>query len=353
MAASAHRVLYIDDDPGMGRLVQKALTRRGYEVELAGDAESGLRRIDEDGIHVVALDHFLPTGTGIDVLAALRGRPGAPPVVYVTASSETTVAVQALKAGAVDYVPKTIEVEFIELLVSAIDQAIETARLRRAKEQAEQEVREARDRAEALLAEVNHRVANSLAMVSAMVRLQSNAIEDKECRAALAETQARILAIAGVHRRLYTSADVRVVAIDEYLHGLIEDIGASMRQAGHTSQLTLATDHLILPTDRAVPIGVMVAELVTNAFKYAYGSDGAGEVRVRLRVDAEAGTAELSVEDDGIGWTGEGKAVGSGLGSRIVRSMAGSINGALEWRPRPRGTCVAVTFPLPEAIPAE
>jgi len=348
MPTSARRVLYIDDDPGMARLVQKALTRRGYEVELAADAESGLRLIDDGDIHVVALDHHLPTGTGLDVLHALKSRPSPPPVVYVTASMETTVAVQALKAGAMDYVPKTVEMEFIELLDSAIDQAIENARLRRAKELAERETREARDRAEALLAEVNHRVANSLAMVSSMVRLQSNAIEDKAGRAALAETQARILAVAGVHRRLYNSVDVRYVAMDDYLRGLIADLGSSMRQAGHHSQLTIRTEPISLPTDRAVSVGVLVTELVTNAFKYAYPEEAQGEIRVAFTRHG-ADNAQIRVEDDGIGWRGEGEIKGSGLGSRIVGSMAASLAGQIVWEQRPRGTAAVVTFPLPPA----
>lgn len=347
MPSSIRRVLYIDDDPGMARLVQKALTRRGYEVLLAGDAADGLRLVEENDVHVVALDHFLPTGTGLDVLAALRQKADAPPVVYVTASAETTVAVQALKAGAIDYVPKTIEIEFIELLTSAIDQAIETARLRRAKERAEQEVREARDRAEALLSEVNHRVANSLAMVVSLVRLQSNTIEDKACRAALAETQARIMAIAGVHRRLYTSSDVRFVALDEYLLGLADDLRSSMRQAGSFSQLQLEAQPLTVPTDRAVAIGVLVTELVTNAFKYAYPDGQNGEVRVSLRTEADNHAAELAVEDDGVGWDGTGGAKGTGLGTRIVRSMVGVLGGELQWLPRVGGTSISVRFPLP------
>lgn len=346
---ASRRVLYIDDDPGMARFVQKSLSRRGYDVLLASDAEEGLQLVETHDIHVVALDHFLPSGTGLDVLARLRERPGAPPAVYVTASSETTVAVRALKAGAVDYVPKTIEVEFIELLVSALDQAIETARLRRAKERAEQEVREARDRAEALLAEVNHRVANSLAMVSSFVRLQANSIEDATCRAALAETQARIMAIAGVHRRLYTSSDVRFVAVDEYLQGLVEDLRASFRQAGRLSHLHLTTEPLLLPTDRAVAVGVLVTELVTNAFKYAYPEHTSGEVRVALSRRPEGAAVDLSVEDDGIGWDGRGPVKGTGLGSRIARAMAGTLGGELIWRRREPGTSVSIGFPLPQA----
>jgi len=338
------RVLYIDDDPGLVRLVQRALGRRGYEVEHAIDAETGLSRLERGGIDVIALDHYLPTGTGLDVLALLAGHEAPPPVVYVTGSAETRVAVDALKAGAADYVAKTLADEFLELLGSAIDQAMEKARLQRAKVQAEREVREARDRAEIMLGEVNHRVANSLALVAALVGMQANALSDSAAKLALSETQARISAIAGVHKRLYTSDDVRTVEVADYMRGLVEDLDRSMKAAGHLSMIRLDVDQFSVATDKVVSLGVIVTELVTNAFKYAYPGEQSGEVRVSLRREGE-NSAFLAVEDDGVGWTGEGQVKGSGLGSRIVKAMAANLGSMVRYRAQ-RGTRVSVDFTL-------
>lgn len=91
-----------------------------------------------------------------------------------------------------------------------------------------------------------------------------------------------------------------------------------------------------MPTDRAVSLGVIVTELVTNAFKYAYGETG-GEVRVGFtRLDGE--NAVLFVEDDGIGWRGEGPVRGTGLGSKIISAMAGSLDTKLDYAARAIGT---------------
>ena len=125
----------------------------------------------------------------------------------------------------------------------------------------------ARDRAEAMLREVNHRVGNSLQLVSSFMSLQLRHLADEGARAALRESQARIEAVAHVHRRLYTSEDMTSVAMDEYLEGLIAELGKSVAPGAGSPTLTLKAAPLAVSTDQAVSIGVIVAELVTNAVK--------------------------------------------------------------------------------------
>ena len=341
--AMPHRpltVLYIDDDAALGRLVQRILARKGYVVEHVADAEAGLARIAQGGIDAVILDHDLGTSSGLEVLARLAGSEGAPPVVYVTASSELAIAVQALKAGAVDYVVKTIGEDFEILLTAALEQSVERARLMRAKEEAEREVRAARDRAIVLLAEVNHRVANSLALVSSLVRMQASSVQDAGARAALAETQARITAIGNLHRSLYTSDDVRTVDLAAYLETLVRELGHSMSAAGRTPDIRFEAVPIQMKTDKAVSIGMIVTELVTNAIKYAY-PEGAGEIRVSLSRDPDGATL-LAVADDGVGWSGQGPATGTGLGGKIVGAMARSLGTTIAYAQQPHGTRVTI-----------
>ncbi|MET0598036.1 MAG: histidine kinase dimerization/phosphoacceptor domain -containing protein [Mesorhizobium sp.] len=335
-------ILYVDDDVGLARLVGKAAGRRGLALTHVSTAEEGLALLRTSHVDLVALDHHLPTGTGLDFLAAIAELEARPPVVYVTGSEDLSVAVNALKAGAVDYVTKTVSADFVELLFNAVDQAVERGRLAREKARVEREVREARDRAEMLLREVNHRVANSLSMVASLIRLQASVIDDAKAINALAETEARIAAIAGVHRRLYASPQIGVVEIDDYLDGLLKDLETSMNTAGHRALIRLDVDRINVNTDRAVSLGVVVTELVTNAFKYAYGS-GVGEVRVRLARTGDA-TARLEVEDDGIGWRGEGPPQGTGLGSKIVKAMAMNIGSDLRYAEMPKGTRAVLEF---------
>ncbi|MEO6396647.1 MAG: CHASE3 domain-containing protein [Devosia sp.] len=198
-----------------------------------------------------------------------------------------------------------------------------------------------RDKAEILLSEVNHRLANSLALVASLVSMQAKSLEDPAAKAALGEAHDRILAISLVHRRLYGSRDVRAVTLDEYLAALLEQLKASLHGDGQAS-IKHSLDPVTLPTDTAINLGVVVTEWVTNAFKYAY-PNGSGEVRVRLARLPE-GRVELAVEDDGVGHP-EGEAVkGTGLGTRIVRAMAASMRADVEYSARHPGFSARYVF---------
>jgi two-component sensor histidine kinase len=157
----------------------------------------------------------------------------------------------------------------------------------------------------------------------------------------LKETEARILAVAAVHKRLYTSDSARFVDLQEYLSSVLDNVEASMRGQGYVSSLRYELEPIRLKTDSSINVGVIVTELVTNAFKYAY-PDKPGEVRVRLR-RLPNDKAELSVEDDGVGRL-DGKAKGTGLGTRIVTAMAHSIGGEVEYLSARSGTVARLAF---------
>jgi two-component sensor histidine kinase len=200
----------------------------------------------------------------------------------------------------------------------------------------------ARDRAEVLLSEVNHRVANSLALVSGLVNLQAKAVGDQLAKDILAETQERIFAISLVHKRLYVSTDVSSVALEEYLTGLLDHIRTSMRSQYHGVTLSFEIEPTELDTDATINLGVVVTELVTNAYKYAY-PDGIGEIRVSLHKLADE-RAELVVEDDGVGRHDDAPAKGTGVGSRIVNAMCGSLDAQIEYRDLRPGTAAHLIF---------
>lgn len=233
---------------------------------------------------------------------------------------------------------------FVGSLRQAQDEiSLANASLERRVRERTAELTTARDLAEVLLAEVNHRVANSLALVASMVGLQARATTSAETKAALQETQARISAVSVVHKKLYTSGNVQSVALAEYLPSLLVQLEASMQASGHQSFLKPDIAALSLPTDKSVSLGIIAAEWVTNAFKYAY-PNGKGEIRVTLTRDA-GGTAELRVEDDGIGRAADQAPQGTGLGTKLVTALASSLGGRVEYAKGQPGTSARLFLP--------
>lgn len=325
----APRILYIDDDEGLRRLVSRALERRGFQVDCAFGGREGVEMAGRTRYDLIAVDHYMPGQDGLTTLQQIRKLPEPPPVIYVTGSEESRVAVAALKAGAIDYVVKTVGEEFFDLLARAIEQGIRRVRMQAEKERAETQLRESNERLEAMLHEVNHRVANSLQLVSAFVYMQARNAGNEETRAALGDTQRRIAAIAQVHRRLYTGDSVNRVDMAEYLGSLLNDLEETWSTPEGPRSLSLVAEPIELATDKAVAVGLIVNELVSNACKYAYAADAGGEVRVALR--AEGDKFLLKVEDDGCGMPADGAVKGTGLGTKLINAMAATLKSAVDY----------------------
>ena len=256
MPPQAIRVLYIDDDPGIRRLVQRRLQANGIQVALAAGAEEALGAAPMGAEHfdAVALDHYMPGRDGLDMLAELRAGEDAPPVIFVTAAEEPRIAIAALKEGAEDYVLKDVQGAFLDLLGPTLLQAVERARMRREKEAAEREVRESRDRLERLAAqqeillrEVNHRVANSLQLISSLIELQARRVGEDGAREMLKQAAQRVEAVALVHRRLYTSQNVEVVDMDQYLVGMIDEFRRAVATDGEGRAIELSAEPVRIP----------------------------------------------------------------------------------------------------------
>ncbi|MDE2378577.1 histidine kinase dimerization/phosphoacceptor domain -containing protein [Bradyrhizobium sp.] len=347
MTMSAPTLLYIDDDGALARLVERGLTRRGFNVVHAASGEDGLRRLREGGIDVVALDQYMPGLDGLETLEQIMAIPDAPPVVFVTASQDSSIAVTALKAGAADYLVKDLQGEFVPLLHVAAEGALRQAELQKAREEAEAEVHASRDRyaalaaeRELLLREVNHRVGNSLQIIASLLHLQASSAAQEEVKAALTNAMGRVAAVAQVHRRLYTSQDLKSVNLQQYLDALIEDLRRSA-EGNRMSRLTLQAEPIEIDPDRAVAIGIIANELVMNAVKYAY-PDGAGPIHVELA--ARSDDLVLSIADEGVGDKARADPRSTGMGQRIVAAMASKLDGCVERDLAHAGTRIVLRF---------
>ncbi len=351
MATEPIHLLYIDDDPGLRVLVGRFCARIGGRITTASGWTDGAAFARAGGIDAIALDHYMPGRDGLDVLPELLAAPDAPPVIYVTAAEEPQIAVDALKAGAADYVVKDTAGNFLELMASAVRQSIARRTLLHAKDEAERQARDSHARLELLasqqallLREMNHRIANSLQLITSLLGIQARKSGDATVREALLQASERVEAVAKVHGRLYNSADVTAVQMDDYLGGLLGEMErAAIETGGRRIVLDVAPARL--PTDKAVSLGLLVSELVTNALKYAYPDGPAGPVRVRFGPSPDAPGWILRVEDDGVGFSEDAGPRGTGLGTMIIGAMARNMDATVDRVTGPAGTRVAIRIP--------
>ena len=208
----------------------------------------------------------------------------------------------------------------------------EKRELEKAKSALEAQVRQK----ELLLKEVNHRVKNSLQIVSSILDLQVSDVKGSDAADAMRNAAARVLAIAAVHERLYTGDDPTVVRLDTFLGDLCQDIG---RAYGCADGIETNLERVDVPTDMAVPLALIVNELVTNVVKHVGPPCG-----VALRGEA-GGELKLTITDKGKGPVQE--QCRPGLGTRIVDGLTSELGARMEARQDLSGYTVELLMPLP------
>jgi two-component sensor histidine kinase len=241
--------------------------------------------------------------------------------------------------------------EMKEAVLNILDDlAIEKSRLEATQREvirSEQAVRASLREKETLLKEVHHRVKNNLQVISSLLNLQSRYVMDEASRTLLEESQDRVHSIALVHETLYQSGDLARIEFSEYLQSLIAHLTDTWQgSAAAGIQISVEATGVRLPVDVAIPCGLIVNELVTNALKHAFPHGSSGSVAVR--VESKAPEIRLRVSDDGIGLPPNvdvGKA--GSLGLELVTALARQLHARVDVSRQP-GTTFDLRFEVAE-----
>ncbi|MDL2351428.1 MAG: histidine kinase dimerization/phosphoacceptor domain -containing protein [Pseudomonadota bacterium] len=204
-------------------------------------------------------------------------------------------------------------------------------------------LRKALDDKDIMVREIDHRVRNSLSIVSSFLSMQGGSTQSLDVKQALTVAATRIQAVARIHERLYQGARVGIVQFDEYLGQICSDLRASLAREGVTLQLD--TVPVQIAVDHAVPLGLITNELVTNAFKHCKGND----VTIRVSLAPAPDGFMLIVSDDGAGMPEDFvDGTGHGLGMKVVKRLADQVGGKIKMPAT--GEAAKFEVPIPSKI---
>ncbi|HEY0931823.1 MAG TPA: histidine kinase dimerization/phosphoacceptor domain -containing protein [Gemmatimonas sp.] len=212
---------------------------------------------------------------------------------------------------------------------------------------ADQRLRDSLREKEILLREIHHRVKNNLAVISSLLYMQSTRVADPETIAVLEESQRRVRSMALVHETLYRSGNLSSVEFAEYAASLCEEVRHSQRIPGQSIEFDLALAPITMAVDLAVPCGLILNELVTNAMKHAFPEGRPGLIHLTL-ANQEPGWCEMTVADDGVG-ANLGGSDRHSLGLTLVESLTRQIDGEFQLTQGLPGTVARLRIPIPHA----
>ncbi len=201
---------------------------------------------------------------------------------------------------------------------------------------------------EVLLQEVHHRVKNNLQVISSLINMQIRQLGEGASRDALEECQTRVQAIALIHEKLYQSQDYARVPFSDYAKSLAANVFHATGVSQSTVSLQLAVEAVALPVDKAIPCGLILNELITNALKHGFPGGRTGTIRVEIaRVP---GGLRLVVSDDGVGLPpGLDVRTSPTLGLQLVRMLAKQVAGDVEVG-ADQGTSFRLAIPIEDQL---
>lgn len=216
--------------------------------------------------------------------------------------------------------------------------------------QAQTELRSSLQEKEVLLREIHHRVKNNLQIISSLLYFQSRNLDDEKGIAGLQDIRNRLNAMVLVHERLYRSPDLAHIGLSDYAATLARELERLYRDRNPRVELSVGGAPFLLPAETALPLGMILTELVSNAYKYAFPDGRGGGIRIEFGQDGDRNS--MTIADDGVGLPADfDPEHGESFGWRVVRALVEQIDGSLE-TVSDGGVRATVTFPVPEEAAA-
>jgi len=405
MNRKTERILIVEDDL-VDQIAFDRFARAEklpYDYLFASSVKEASEILDREKFDVVLLDYKLGDGTAFDLFEKVKGTP----FIIVTGTGHEEIAVKAMKAGAYDYLTKDMEGNYLKVLPMTVENALKrkqteeellrhrkhleelvkartaelrmeiaerkkaeealreahaklekrveerTAELRKTNQELRKEIDE-RKRAETrlseslseketLLKEIHHRVKNNMQIISSLLRLQSRTIKDKAVREMFEASQSRIRSMALIHEKLYQSENLSKINFADYIKNLISYLFSMYQVRSMTVKCKLNLEEHFLDINTAIPLALIINEIVSNSLKHAFPDGRTGELYVKMKCN-ERGKCRICVGDNGVGLP-DNLDLGNTetLGMRLISDLVAQVDGRIKINKK-NGVMFEITF---------
>jgi two-component sensor histidine kinase len=343
-------ILLVDDEPRNLTALESILTAPEYHLVKAQSGDEALIALLKQEFAVIVLDINMPQMSGLEFAHLIKQREKTRhiPIIFLTAYyQEDKHAIEAYSAGAVDYLHKPVNPVILKSKVGVFVELTKTAALRAElaeRERTESLVKDALREKEVLLKEIHHRVKNNLQVISSLLNLQSERLKNSETQAIFQESQSRVRSMAMIHEKLYQSDSMSRINFVEYSSALASMLHDTYVAGSSPIQVQVSVDPIFLEIDTAMPLALIINELVSNCLKYAYPGSQGGIVWLALRSEADT-QYTLTVRDEGVGLPVDFVLEKTQtLGLQLVSMLSQQLHGKLSCRSNGHGTEFKLVF---------
>ena len=328
-ASSNIQVLVVDDETTTRLLLRAVMQKEGFQVTEARNGIECLEIFQQHRPDIILMDAMMPEMDGFTCCAAVQEISGEThtPILMITSLEDQESVDRAFTVGATDYVTKPIHWALLRQRVRRLQDMIE-------REQAEKRIKAALKEKESLLKEIHHRVKNNLQIISSLLSLQSSSIEDPKVIDLLRESQNRVRLMAIIHEKLYQTDDLGKIDLGEYIRDLSAYLLRSYEIKSYESKtsavrLDIEVDSIFLEIDTAVSCGLIINELVSNSFKYAFSGRQEQVIKIEAKMTSQ-NQFSLSYADNGVGLPKELDITNTKtLGLQLITSLTDQLGGDL------------------------
>ncbi len=328
-------VLFVEDNESIRNLYIKWLEKRIQEVHYAANGQEGMELFDKYQPDLLISDISMPLINGLDMIRKIKQANPGLYVVIMSAYSFKEYFLEAISLGVNGYLIKPVEPDKLYAMVDELAGYILMHRALEEKERkrqiAESNLKKSLEEKEILLKEVHHRVKNNMQIISSILKMQERLIDDPKLKTVLGESQNRIRSMALIHENLYRNENLANIQFKNYVQSLVNTISRSYFDQQKKVTFRFDIEDVFLPIDIGIPCGLIINELISNAFKHAFPDRDKGLIRIALEHTGN-GSYVLSVSDDGIGIDGSfSPESANSLGMRIVYKLIQQIEGNLSF----------------------